>query len=99
MGRLRLATSLPCRLKGMLGEGSPEGELLLAPCRDIHTFGMRHDIDEAFFSSSGEVMRAERNVGPGRRIRCKGACAVVERRADDELGWYQEGQRVMMLAL
>jgi hypothetical protein len=99
MGKLLLATSVLGRLRGMLCERCGQDELLLAPCRDIHTYGMRHDIDVAFFSSAGEVVMSERNVKPGRRIRCKDACAVLERVADDDLGWYQEGQRVMMLAL
>ena len=96
MESLGLATTLTHRLKGMLCSDSWDGELLLAPCHDVHTVGMRYAIDVAFLGEDGLVMKAVRDVGPGRRIRCRGACAVLERQADDARSWYTEGQRVAM---
>ncbi len=52
--------------------------LLLRPCRSVHTFGMRFDLDLVFLTSAGDVLAAERGVGPGRIRTHRGAAAVLE---------------------
>lgn len=81
------------RMIGMLGgKGSKAGEcLVIAPCCDIHTLGMRWEIDVAFVSVEGRVLMARRRLAPFRRVRCKGAFAVVERRAQDT-PWFGLGE-------
>ncbi|MBO4364750.1 MAG: DUF192 domain-containing protein, partial [Eggerthellaceae bacterium] len=67
-----------------------------APCRGIHTVGMKYAIDVAFIDSGGLVLKAVRGVRPGERVRCRGSCAVLERQADADHYWYEEGQHVAM---
>ncbi|MCI8469588.1 MAG: DUF192 domain-containing protein [Eggerthellaceae bacterium] len=95
---MRLATSMAARMRGLLGrEPGSVGVLLLAPCHDIHTFGMSHPIDVAFVDAAGVVLEAHRDVGPRRRLRCRGAAAVLERFA--EAGpWPVPGDQVTVAA-
>ena len=91
--RIEIACSLLSRLRGLLGRDSFDGVLLLMPCNDVHTYGMRHALDIAFIASSGEVVGAYRQVGARCRIRCKTAAAVLERFADDS-PWLEQGEYV-----
>ena len=78
---------------GFCAAGPSEDALLLAPCRDIHTVGMRRPIDVAFVDKTGRVVEAHRAVGPLRRLRNASAAAVIERFA--ACGpWFQPGDRV-----
>ena len=81
--RVRLATGFGMRARGLLFRRRSwlgcDGVLLLAPCRSVHTIGMRHEIDIAFVSSDGRVLRSERRVRPLRMLSCPGAVAVLER--------------------
>ena len=81
------------RLIGMLlGRGSSDGEcLVLRPCNDVHTLGMRWPIDIAFVDAMGRVMRSERGVSPGKRRFCSGAFAAVERKASSSK-WVEVGE-------
>ena len=81
------------RLVGMLlGRGAGNDEcLVLRPCSDIHTLGMRWPIDIAFVDAVGLVMRSECGVSPGKRRSCAGAYAVVERRACSSK-WVEKGE-------
>ena len=88
-----LACSAVSRLRGLLGRNNFDGVLLLSPCNDIHTFGMRRAVDVAFITSSGLVLEAHRNVGPCRRLRCKQATATLERFATQD-DWYERGDCV-----
>jgi uncharacterized membrane protein (UPF0127 family) len=47
------------RTQGLLGRdaGSMTGALVLRPCRQIHTLGMRFPIDVAFCDQEGVVLR------------------------------------------
>lgn len=89
--RLSLACGPAARLKGLLAQEECGGVLLLAPCRDVHTFGMRRRIDIAFADSAGRVLEAHRFVEPRRRLRCKGAAAVVERFSTAGSPWFVAG--------
>ena len=60
---LSLATGGASRARGLLCAGPSEDALLLAPCRDIHTVGMRRPIDVAFVDKTGRVVEAHRAVG------------------------------------
>ena len=60
----------------------PEGCGLLIPwCSAVHTFGMRFALDVDFLDGDGRVLRSAERVGARRMLRCRGAAAVLERRA------------------
>ena len=44
------------RTRGLMGRDDVEGALVLRPCRQVHTFGMRFPIDVAFCDRSGVVL-------------------------------------------
>lgn len=86
------------RARGMLwGKGPNPGEcLVIVPCCDIHTVGMRWNIDVAFVDACGRVLMAKRDMPPFRRLRCRCAFAVVERRSCD-LPWFHSGDHLPWL--
>jgi uncharacterized protein len=51
-----VATSFRQRTRGLTGRDNIEGALVLRPCRQVHTFGMRFPIDIAFCDRSGTVL-------------------------------------------
>ncbi|HHZ20474.1 MAG TPA: DUF192 domain-containing protein [Firmicutes bacterium] len=78
---IRLADNFWLRLKGLLGkEGlSPKEGLLLAPCRSVHTIGMKFAIDLVFLDKDNRVLAVYRNVPPGKPgITVKNAAKVLE---------------------
>lgn len=93
MTGLEIACTMRSRLKGLLGRTSFDGVLLLVPCNDIHTFGMRGPIDIAFVAHDGTVLETHCSVGPNRRIKNRRAAATLERFASDE-PWYAPGERL-----
>lgn len=93
---LRLATSFIQRACGLLREDN-DGVLLVAPCGDVHTFGMRHPVDVAFVDAEGTVISVAVGVRPGRRLRETAACAVLERMTSDA-PWFDPGDRLVVLA-
>lgn len=90
---VEIACSTSSRLRGLLGREEFSGALLLTPCNDVHTFGMRRAIDIAFIEPDGTVLEAHRGVGPCRRVRCRTAVATIERFAA-ETPWFDRGDRV-----
>lgn len=86
---LQRLRGLLCRDEGYLGGGA----LCLAPCRDIHTFGMRYPIDVAFLDAQGVVLLSRRDMPAAKRLKCPGAAMVLERVADDSR-WFVPGERV-----
>lgn len=66
--RVRVATSLYDRMRGLLGcSGLPAGAgLLIEHCGSIHTVGMRFPIDVVFIDRHWRVCRVYRNIRPGR---------------------------------
>ncbi|QQB38365.1 DUF192 domain-containing protein [Achromobacter deleyi] len=70
-------------MRGLLGRRppGPRSGLLLAPCRAVHTFGMRHAIDVVFVARDRRVVKVCRALAPCRVALCLGAVAVVEVRA------------------
>ncbi len=66
--RVEVADTPRARSRGLLGSGGWEGRdgLLLVPCRNVHTFGMRYPIDLAFLDREGRVLRVVSGLRPGR---------------------------------
>lgn len=91
---LAFAVSGMRKARGLLFKRPREGALLLMPCGDVHTVGMRHRLDIAFVDAAGVVLESYRSVGPFRRLRRKGAVAVVERFSSCESSWFSAGDRV-----
>ena len=92
---VKLALSSRKRALGMLFDAPEDEILVLAPCRDIHTFGMRVYLDVAFLDESGLVLKSRRKVPPQSRLRERRACVVLER-VSSVLPWYREGDRVCL---
>src|SRR5436853_3541285 len=53
------------RRRGLLGRDGIDGTLVLRPCRQVHTIGMRFPIDVVWCARDGRVVRVAR-VAPNR---------------------------------
>lgn len=53
-----VAVTRRVRTRGLIGREDLEGVLILRPCRQVHTFGMRVPIDVAFCDRYGFVLHA-----------------------------------------
>jgi uncharacterized membrane protein (UPF0127 family) len=62
---VELATTRRARRRGLLGRDGLDGVLVLAPCRQVHTIGMRFAIDVAFVGRDGRVRHVV-TMRPGR---------------------------------
>jgi uncharacterized membrane protein (UPF0127 family) len=51
-----VAVTRKVRRRGLLGRDQVEGVLVLRPCRQVHTLGMRFPIDVAFCDRYGFVL-------------------------------------------
>ncbi|MDR1089088.1 MAG: DUF192 domain-containing protein [Coriobacteriales bacterium] len=98
--RLILATSLWARLTGLLIKSRcANGEvLLLAPCRSIHSFGMRGLLDLAFLDAEARVLLSKRNLPPARTCSHPSAVAVIERRSNPQCPWPAVGETLQLQA-
>lgn len=90
---VEIACTLRSRLLGLYARPGFDGILLLAPCHDIHTFGMRRPIDVAFVAADGTVLESHRDVTPARRLRNPRAVATLERHASQS-PWFAPGDRI-----
>ena len=85
------ASSFFTRFMGLMyrREMAEDHGLLLTPCNEIHTFGMRFDIDTVALSDEGEVLFVDKAVPP-RKVRKKvaGCRSILELNAGmcDKLG-------------
>ena len=61
-----MADTRAARRHGLLGRDHVEGALVLRPCRQVHTFGMRFPIDVAFCDRYGFLLH--RSTLPPRRV-------------------------------
>ena len=91
---LRLAGSFKSRVVGLLGSAPTNNLMLLMPCCDVHTFGMKQAIDVAFVGSDGLVLKAYEHVMPYRRLKCRGAVAALERFSSCSGSWFSSGQKI-----
>jgi uncharacterized protein len=66
--RAAVAETPGSRRRGLLNtESLPDGSgLLVVPCRQVHTFGMRYAIDVVFVDEAWAVKRVVRGMKPGR---------------------------------
>ncbi|MCX7614972.1 MAG: DUF192 domain-containing protein [Clostridiales bacterium] len=65
--RVNLADRFFQRAAGLLGKrniGEKDG-LLISPCRQVHTFFMRFNIDVLFLTEAGEILHIEESMTPG----------------------------------
>jgi uncharacterized membrane protein (UPF0127 family) len=71
------------RLRGLIGrcEWPAQVALRLAPCRSVHTCGMRFAVDLVWLDRAGAVVRVDCGVRPWRLRWCRRARAVLEVRA------------------
>jgi uncharacterized membrane protein (UPF0127 family) len=79
--RVLVAARPWARLWGLAGlRAPPPGDvaLLLAPCRSVHTIGMRWPLDLVWLGPDGRVVRVDEDVGPWRARSCRAARAVLE---------------------
>lgn len=65
--RAEFVTTPGARMRGLLGRRLPPGTcLVLAPARQIHTFGMSKPIDVVFLDRRGRVVYLRRALPPFR---------------------------------
>jgi uncharacterized membrane protein (UPF0127 family) len=57
LATVEVADGWRARTRGLLGRNGIEGALVLLPCRQVHTFGVRFPIDVAFCRRDGRVLR------------------------------------------
>lgn len=93
LGSITLACTPWSRARGLLGRSEVDGVLLLVPCKDIHTIGMKRAIDVAFLDEKGCVLASRRSLGAGKRMKCRGAHAVLERVARTDAPWPAPGDQ------
>ena len=60
-----VAVTRRVRARGLIGRADVEGALILRPCRQVHTFGMKFPIDVAFCDRYGFVLH-KCTLAPGR---------------------------------
>lgn len=77
-----MARSAAARRRGLArADPPPAGVALhLAPCRSVHTAGMRFALDLVWLDRQGHVVRVDRAVGAWRVRTCLRARSVVETR-------------------
>ena len=91
--KLEIASTIRSRLVGLLGRSEFDGVLLLVPCNDVHTFGMKRALDIAFVSAEGRIIEAHRNVKPNRRLKNRHAKATLERFSNED-PWCEPGDAI-----
>lgn len=77
--RMYSANTFFSRLRGLLGRRKLEKNeaLHIKPCSDVHTFGMKYDLDVVFLDHDGVVIRID-TLAPNRWSICRGAHSVLE---------------------
>ncbi len=98
LGRFGIACRTRWRLLGLFDKKFDGDLLVIAPCRSIHTFGMRSAVDAAFFDRRGVVLEVRR-VLPWRVFSCRGAEGVIERAVvEPEFAsrWFEPGDQLCL---
>jgi len=90
---IRFALTKLSRMIGLLKQDvCADGEvLLLLPCKSVHTFGMKVDIDVAFIDDRGRVLKVAQALPPRRFCSCVAASGVLERRSKVDNPWFETG--------
>jgi uncharacterized membrane protein (UPF0127 family) len=87
------------RARGLLGRSAPAPGLALwiAPCRAVHTWGMRYPIDVAFLDERGLILKVVSVLAPRRFAMDARAASVLEFRAGEcaRLG-VKPGERLVL---
>ncbi|HLG00490.1 MAG TPA: DUF192 domain-containing protein [Acidimicrobiia bacterium] len=87
LASLEVAATRAERRRGLRGREEFDGALLLRPCRQVHTFGVRFPIDVAFCNLDGEVVRIT-TLAPRRVSRpALGAAFAIEAKAGSFARW------------
>lgn len=75
-----VASSLPSRVKGLLGRSSmkPGEALIITACSSIHTFFMGFTIDVLFVNKEDVIVAAAQDIRPFRMRAALSASYVVE---------------------
>ena len=55
-----IASTRRARRRGLIGRDALDGVVVLRPCRQVHTFGMRFPIDVVWCDARGRVLRVAR---------------------------------------
>lgn len=96
---LLLETRVLGRVRGLLFSKPREGILMLAPCSDVHTVGMKHCLDIAFVDRRGCIMESHRCVAPFRRLKKRGAVGVLERFSTCSSSWFEAGDQIGLVCV
>ena len=88
-----VAVTRRMRAKGLIGREDFDGAIILRPCRQVHTFGMRFPIDVVFVDRDWLPIYIEYDVGPNRVLRSRFARSVIEVAAG-EAGRLADGLRI-----
>jgi uncharacterized protein len=77
---VEVATTRRQRRRGLLGrDGLVAGAaFVLAPCRAVHTVGMRFAIDVIFVDGEGQVVKTVSRMGAWRFATARGASTTIE---------------------
>jgi hypothetical protein len=87
LATVEVAATRRARRRGLLGRSGLEGALVLQPCRQVHTIGMRFPIDVAFVDGLGFIRRIA-TLPPYRLSRiCMGAVMAIEAEAGAFARW------------
>ncbi len=80
------ASSFLERLRGLLARPrlNDTEALLISPCNDVHTVGMRYSIDVVFCNKEGEIIKTT-TLAPFRFAVCREAACVIECAAGDAI--------------
>lgn len=75
-----LADGFWLRLKGLLGKASLKNDeaLIITPCSQVHTIGMRFSIDVIFIDKNQCVTKIVKKLKPYRQAVNRGAYSVIE---------------------
>lgn len=80
---IKIADNFFTRLKGLMGKTEAQikdmGGLLIKPCGQIHTFGMKASIDVIYVDKKYKIVQMNKKIKPRKCCRrVKGAYAVIE---------------------
>lgn len=74
------AKTFLARLRGLLGTKPLQDKegLLITPCNQVHTIGMRYPLDVVYLDKNGVVVKCVENLRPFRLSAARGARHTLE---------------------